>query len=204
MFYKTVEGIKNLISGYAKRWQKLKEKEAYFGLHTPPEILIEIEDIEKKIQELNAQLEKAERQHEQFIENSSNSSTVLSETLGKIERRIEELNTRLESTERRQNQFIQNTNSSSQNALSSNLIHGSVTIIISGMSNSITLEIGNYSAASNITISGMSENQIIYLPNVSHIRLIISGMSNRLYIPRDLLARTTTQNSGMANQIIAT
>jgi hypothetical protein len=48
--------IKNLISKCTRRLQKLKEQQASFGLHTPPHILVEIEDTEAKLKELQAQL----------------------------------------------------------------------------------------------------------------------------------------------------
>ena len=49
---------KKLIYKHHRRLQKLKEKEAILGLNTPPEILIEIEEIEAKIAELESELER--------------------------------------------------------------------------------------------------------------------------------------------------
>lgn len=55
------EDIKKLIAEHNRRLQKLKEKEARFGLNTPPEILTEIEDIEAELVELQTQLEQITR-----------------------------------------------------------------------------------------------------------------------------------------------
>ncbi|MCB0166776.1 MAG: serine/threonine-protein phosphatase [Anaerolineae bacterium] len=51
------DDIKRLITKYNRRLQKLKEKEASFGLDTPVHILIEIEDIEEKLEKLQTDLE---------------------------------------------------------------------------------------------------------------------------------------------------
>jgi len=48
--------IKELITKYHRRLHKLKEKEATLGINTPPEILIEIEDIEAKVEHLKEEL----------------------------------------------------------------------------------------------------------------------------------------------------
>jgi hypothetical protein len=48
--------IQQLILKHQRRLQKLKEKEATFGVSTPPEILIEIENIESKIKNLQEEL----------------------------------------------------------------------------------------------------------------------------------------------------
>ncbi len=48
-------GIDKLISEYKRRLQILKIRRAKFGLNTPPEILTEIEDIERAIDELQAE-----------------------------------------------------------------------------------------------------------------------------------------------------
>jgi hypothetical protein len=48
--------IQELITNYHRRLQKLKEKEATFGINTPPEVLIEIEDIEAKVEQLKKDL----------------------------------------------------------------------------------------------------------------------------------------------------
>ncbi len=50
------EDIKNLISHYNRRLQKLKERQAQQGLDTPVHILTEIEDIEAKIEVLQNEL----------------------------------------------------------------------------------------------------------------------------------------------------
>lgn len=48
--------IKNLIYNYNRRLQLLKEQQALRGLNTPPEILLEIEDIEAKLGQLETEL----------------------------------------------------------------------------------------------------------------------------------------------------
>jgi len=48
--------IKNLIINHSKRLQKLKEEQAHKGYDTPPQILIEIEEIEEKIGQLQKSL----------------------------------------------------------------------------------------------------------------------------------------------------
>lgn len=47
--------IETLLNNHQRRLQKLKEQKAKMGYSTPPEILNEIEDIEKEIEELQAQ-----------------------------------------------------------------------------------------------------------------------------------------------------
>lgn len=46
----------NLIINYSRRLQKLKEQKAIRGINTPPETLIEIEDIEAEIEKLQTEL----------------------------------------------------------------------------------------------------------------------------------------------------
>jgi hypothetical protein len=41
---------RSLLSYHSRRLQKLKEQKACMGINTPPEVLIEIEDIEAKIE----------------------------------------------------------------------------------------------------------------------------------------------------------
>ncbi len=43
------EDSQKLIINHNRRLQKLKEKQAILGYHTPPEILTEIEDIESEL-----------------------------------------------------------------------------------------------------------------------------------------------------------
>lgn len=50
--------IKKLIIRYERRLQKHKEKQALLGIATPPEILIEIEDIEEELRRLQTDLSK--------------------------------------------------------------------------------------------------------------------------------------------------
>lgn len=50
------ENKKKLLENHERRLQKLKEKKAIYGLETPPDILMEIEDIEKEVAELQGQL----------------------------------------------------------------------------------------------------------------------------------------------------
>lgn len=49
--------VSKLITEHERRLQKLKEKKARFGINTPPEVLIEIEDIEEQIKLLETELE---------------------------------------------------------------------------------------------------------------------------------------------------
>ena len=51
------DDIEKLIAERERRLQKLKEQRASFGLHTPPHILMEIEDIEAEIEGLQTELE---------------------------------------------------------------------------------------------------------------------------------------------------
>lgn len=51
--------LKRLISIYFRRLQKLKEKEALQGVSVDPSIIIEIEDLESKLEQLQAQLQDA-------------------------------------------------------------------------------------------------------------------------------------------------
>ncbi|MFC1976212.1 hypothetical protein ACFLXQ_07425 [Chloroflexota bacterium] len=50
------DDMQKLISEYNRHLQKLKEKEAKLGVHTPPHILIEIENIEAKLEKLRLEL----------------------------------------------------------------------------------------------------------------------------------------------------
>ena len=56
-----LEDVQKLIKIYKRRLQKLKEKEAMSGLHTPAETLLEIEDTEEKLEALNKQLDDLNR-----------------------------------------------------------------------------------------------------------------------------------------------
>lgn len=49
------QDLQTLIRTHQRRLQKLKEKEAMYGLNTPPEVLIEIEDLEAKLTDLRRQ-----------------------------------------------------------------------------------------------------------------------------------------------------
>jgi hypothetical protein len=51
------DNLPRLIIYHQRRLQKLKEREAAYGLNVDPGILIEIEDIEEKIVDLEQQLE---------------------------------------------------------------------------------------------------------------------------------------------------
>ena len=53
------DDIKKLISKHRRRLQKLLEQKAEFGLNTPAEISIEIEDIQAEVEQLQSQLEAA-------------------------------------------------------------------------------------------------------------------------------------------------
>lgn len=54
--YRSVEGIKQLIRDHSRYLQKLKEQQAKLGIHTPPHILIEIEEKEEEIGRLQMEL----------------------------------------------------------------------------------------------------------------------------------------------------
>jgi hypothetical protein len=51
------DDLQGLIGQKRRHLHKLKEQEAAFGLHTPPYILIQIEDLEEEIEDLLVQLE---------------------------------------------------------------------------------------------------------------------------------------------------
>lgn len=52
-----IENPKNrrLLIIYRRRLEKLQEKEALLGINTPPEILVEIEDLQEKIMRLRTE-----------------------------------------------------------------------------------------------------------------------------------------------------
>lgn len=52
--------IQSLIRKHQRRLHKLKEKEATFGINTPPEIITEIEDIQAEIENLQTESEQLE------------------------------------------------------------------------------------------------------------------------------------------------
>jgi hypothetical protein len=52
-----IEEIKELIARHKRRLQKLKEKQASYGLDTPVHILTEIEDVELELEQLQTELE---------------------------------------------------------------------------------------------------------------------------------------------------
>ncbi len=56
----SIEDIQKLITEHQRRLQKLRVQQALQGTSTPPEILLEIEDIEAKLRELEAELAKLE------------------------------------------------------------------------------------------------------------------------------------------------
>ncbi len=51
------DDIQKLISNHQRRLQLLQEQQALRGLSTPPDVVIEIEDVEAQIQALQAELE---------------------------------------------------------------------------------------------------------------------------------------------------
>jgi hypothetical protein len=57
------KGVENLIEISLRRLQKLKEQQALKGINSPPELLIEIEDLEANIEQLQAKLQQLE-EHE--------------------------------------------------------------------------------------------------------------------------------------------
>ncbi|MBN1219776.1 MAG: hypothetical protein JXM69_12675 [Anaerolineae bacterium] len=81
--------LKKLIANYSRRLEKLQEEQALHGLDTNPKILIEIEDIEAKLQELQVELQifldKAEatiqKTHFSASDHSSNKAAKESENL---------------------------------------------------------------------------------------------------------------------------
>jgi archaellum component FlaC len=196
--------IKNQVEKFSKYLEKLKEQKAHFGAHTPPHILVEIDEIEEKIKELNKQIEKSERQQERFAQTTIDSSEAimsLLDVLESIQTRIENLDKQLQEAERRQNQVNKNIASPNQIGFSTSPQYGAIRVTISGVGNTIKFQIGATEISNNIVISGVGENQTLYIPNVSSIILIISGVSNQLYIPRNLITRVSVQNSGVGNQI---
>ncbi len=58
--------IQKLIRTYHRRLQKLKEEEALKEISAPPEILIEIEDIEDKLDQLEVALQQEPRMKRGF------------------------------------------------------------------------------------------------------------------------------------------
>jgi hypothetical protein len=57
------DNIRKLIGNYKRRLQKLQEREALYGSSIDPQVPIEIESIETKIRELQAELEKHQKAH---------------------------------------------------------------------------------------------------------------------------------------------
>jgi len=55
------DNIKQLLTNYSRRLQKLKEQEALYGPSITPGVLIEIEDLEAKIEDLQADIEETNR-----------------------------------------------------------------------------------------------------------------------------------------------
>ena len=62
--------IKKFLLTYNRRLQKLKEQEAFYGRSIEPGILLEIEDIETKIEALREELKELE-EFESFTDNST-------------------------------------------------------------------------------------------------------------------------------------
>lgn len=54
------KGVENLIEISLRRLQKLKEQQALRGINSPPELLIEIEDLEADVEQLQAKLQQLE------------------------------------------------------------------------------------------------------------------------------------------------
>ena len=61
------DNIQRLIVLYNRRLQKLREQEALRGISTPPEILIEIEDLEKKLAGLQTELKTESAEPASFL-----------------------------------------------------------------------------------------------------------------------------------------
>jgi uncharacterized caspase-like protein len=77
------DDIKTLISKHQRRLQKLLEQKAEFGLNTPAEILIEIEDIQAEIEQLESQLQAAELEEAQ----AENEALVQTQPISTVESR---------------------------------------------------------------------------------------------------------------------
>lgn len=71
------DNLRKLINNYYRRLQKLKEKEALYGVSVDPGILLEIEDIEAKISGLQDELAQQEDQVEILLQPPSNSAEEL-------------------------------------------------------------------------------------------------------------------------------
>ncbi|MBI1876779.1 MAG: hypothetical protein HYR94_00810 [Chloroflexi bacterium] len=51
------QDLKKLVQNHTRRLLKLREQQALLGLDTPPNVLIEMEDIEARLEELQRELE---------------------------------------------------------------------------------------------------------------------------------------------------
>ena len=51
-----VDSLNEQLEAHRRRQNELRCQEAYQGIHAPPQIRLEIEDIDKKISEIEAQL----------------------------------------------------------------------------------------------------------------------------------------------------
>lgn len=48
--------LRDLVATHARRLRRLQEQAAYQGIHTPPAVLMEIEDIQRQVAELQVEL----------------------------------------------------------------------------------------------------------------------------------------------------
>ncbi len=79
-----------------------------------------------------------------------------------------------------------------------------MTITISGMSNNIIIEKGEFAHNENhIEISGMSNHKTFYVSDKQQVRLFISGMSNNIYVSKYIAKNVViVEESGQSNKLI--
>ena len=66
-----IDELKNLLKINRRRLQKLEETRAYYGVATPPHILMEIEDIEDDIERSRVPIDVVDAMYEKFITEST-------------------------------------------------------------------------------------------------------------------------------------
>lgn len=104
------EDIKKLINRHQRRLQKLQERQASQGINTPPEVLIEIEDIERDLGKLRGQLEAQQTQFQQMLDLAPSEDAQIrqpiEQRLAEIERLLAEINTAKPTTFDQQKQDV--------------------------------------------------------------------------------------------------
>lgn len=75
------DDIRKLINNHYRRLQRLKEKEALYGLSVDPGVLMEIEDIEAKIADLQEELIAQDDQHEILSQPTQKTSGVVKKNI---------------------------------------------------------------------------------------------------------------------------